>query len=98
LPSTIEEVQRALKDRGLVILAVNIQEDRSRVGRWAREKGVTIPILLDSDRGVTTTYLVRGTPTVVLIGRDGQLIGRAAGPRGWMSGAGQRLLAALVAH
>ncbi len=96
MPSTIEEVHRTFKDRGLSILAVNIQEDRDQVARWIKERGVTIPVLLDQDRSVTTAYLVRGTPTVVLVGRDGQLIGRAVGPRSWLSEAGRRLLETFV--
>jgi cytochrome c biogenesis protein CcmG, thiol:disulfide interchange protein DsbE len=94
----VEELQRTFKDRGLTILGINIQENQEQVARWVKEKGVSVPVLLDTDKGVTRTYLVRGTPTVILIGRDGQLIGRAAGPRGWMTEAGQKLLAAFVAR
>jgi len=96
LPSTIEQAHKAFADRGLTVLAMNIKEDRATVARWVKEKGVTVPVLLDSDGAVTAAYRVTGTPTVVLIGRDGQLIGRAVGPRGWMTSSGRALLNALV--
>jgi hypothetical protein len=98
LPSTIEEVQGTFRDRGLAILAVNIQERRDRVAPWVREKGLSVPVLLDLDQRVTVAYQVRGTPTVVLVGRDGKLVGRAAGPRGWMTTPGRAVLTALLAR
>jgi hypothetical protein len=96
LPSTIEQVHREFGGRGLSILAVNIKEDRATVARWVKENGVSVPVLLDSDGAVTAAYRVTGTPTVVLIGRDGQLSGRAVGTRGWMTSSGRALLNALV--
>jgi len=63
---------------------------------WVREKGVTSRILLDPDGAVTRAYGVTGTPTVYLVGRAGQLVGKAVGPRGWMSDLGRALLTALL--
>jgi hypothetical protein len=37
-----------------------------------------------------------GTPTVVLIGRQGELIGRAVGSREWMGEKGRGLFEALL--
>jgi len=66
------------------------------VAAWARENGLTSRILLDSDGAVTRAYGVTGTPTVSLVGRAGQLVGKAVGPRGWMSDLGRALLTALL--
>jgi peroxiredoxin len=96
LPSTIEHVHREFGARGLTLLAVNIKEERDQVARWVKEKGVTVPVLLDPDGTVTAAYAVRGTPTVVLVGRDGQWVGRGVGSRGWMTEAGRTLLKAFL--
>ncbi len=96
MPSTIEQVHREFSARGLTILAVNIKEDRTHVARWIKEKGVSVPVLLDPDGAVSARYAVRGTPTVVLVGRDGQWVGRGVGSRGWMTEAGRALLQALL--
>ena len=96
MPSTIEQVHREFSARGLSILAVNIKEERRHVVRWVKEKGVTVPVLLDPNGTVTAAYAVRGTPTVVLVGRDGQLVGRGVGSRGWMTEAGRTLLQAML--
>lgn len=96
MPSTIEQVQKEFGPRGLSILLINILESREVAARWVKEKGVTPRVLLDLDGSVTAAYRVTGTPTVVLIGRDGKLVGRAVGTRGWTSPAGRALLNALL--
>jgi len=98
LPSTIEQVGKEFKDRGLTVLAVNIREGRDRVARWVKENKVTSTVLLDPDGAVTAAYRVTGTPTVVLVGRDGKLVGRAVGNRGWTSPAGRALFDALLSR
>lgn len=96
MPSTIEQVHREFGPRGLTVLAVNIQEERDHVAGWIKAKKVSAPVLLDRDGGVTAAYRVTGTPTVVLIDRDGRMVGRAVGTRGWNSPAGRAVLNALV--
>ena len=97
MPSTVEQLHRDLSGRGLSVLAVNIQESHSAVAAWAREKKVTIPILLDADGEVTRQYGVIATPTVFLIDREGRLLGRLVGPRDWSSPAGKALIVGLLA-
>ena len=82
--------------RGLSILLINIQESRETAARWVKAKGITPRVLLDPDGTVTIAYRVRATPTVVLIGRDGRMVGRAIGIRAWTSPAGRALLNALL--
>jgi thioredoxin-related protein len=79
------------------VLAVNIEESRSTVGNWAREKRVTLPILLDPDGELIRKYGVIATPTVFLIDGQGRLLGRVVGPRDWAGPAAKALLAGLLA-
>ena len=96
MPSTVEQLHRDLSGRGLSVIAVNIQESRSTVAAWVREKKVTVPILLDADGEVTRQYSVIATPTAFLIDREGRLLGRVVGPRDWASPAGKALIAGLL--
>jgi len=82
--------------RGLTVIAVNIQQSRSTVTSWIREKRVTIPVLLDTDGDVTRRYSVIATPTALLIDRQGRVLGRVVGPRDWDSPAGKALLTGLL--
>jgi len=43
-------------------------------------------------------YGVWGPPTLYLIDRRGQLVGRASGPRGWDSPQARKLIEALLAE
>jgi peroxiredoxin len=96
LPSTIAEVHRQYGERGLAVVAVNIQESKAKVARWIREKKLAVPIALDADGAVTAAYRITATPTVYLVGRDGRLVGLAVGTRAWTSERGRRLLEALM--
>lgn len=96
MPSTIERVHREFKDRGLAVIAINIQEDREKVAAWVAESKISFTVLLDPSGAVTGEYGVTGTPTVFLLGRDGKLVGKAIGDRGWTTDRGRALLQALV--
>ena len=96
MPSTIEQVYKEFNQQGLTVLAVNVQENRDRVADWVEEKNVTSLILLDTDGAVAQLYGMTGTPTVVLIGRQGELLGRAVGSREWMGEKGRGLFEALL--
>ncbi len=85
------------KSQKFTVLLVNVKESPERVAAWVKAKGVTPTVLLDRDGAVTGAYRVTATPTAVLIGRDGKMVARAIGTREWNSGAGRRLLDALVA-
>ncbi len=65
--------------------------------RTAQERGYVAPVLLDRSGDVTgKLYGVWGPPTVYLIDRQGQLVGRAVGPRDWSTPAARQLLLALL--
>jgi peroxiredoxin len=92
----MEQVHKEFNQKGLTVLAVNMQENRHRVANWVEGKNVTSLVLLDADGAVTRLYRVTGTPTVVLIGRQGEMIGRAVGSREWTGEKGRGLFEALL--
>ena len=74
------------------MLLVNFREDPAHVKRLVAERGYTSPVLLDQSGEVTgKSFGVWGPPTVYLVDRQGQLLGRIVGARDW-SGAGARRL------
>jgi hypothetical protein len=95
LPSAIEQVHRDWRDRGLAVLAVNIQEPRDTVAAWVRGSKITTTVLLDAG-AVTRAYKVTVTPTAFLIDRDGRLVAKAIGSKPWTGATARGLLAALV--
>lgn len=85
-----------LKGQGLTVLLVNIRENREIVRRAATTRRYTAPVVLDEDGEVADAYRVAGTPTVYLLDRRLQIVGRAIGRRDWASDEGRRLFAALL--
>lgn len=67
----IERQYEALKDAGLVVLAVNLDEPITEVSAFAHEYGLTFPVLLDSGAKVNDAYRVRAYPTTFILNREG---------------------------
>lgn len=61
--------------------------------RKVKERGYTAPVLLGESAEVTgVRYGTWGPPTVYLIGRQGRLLARGAGPRVWSRPRARRLM------
>jgi peroxiredoxin len=96
LPSTIEQVHQEYSARGLVVLAISIEEGRRKVAGWAPSRSLTVPLLLDPDGDASGAYRITATPTVFLVGRDGKLVAKALGTKAWTSEPGRALLQHLL--
>ena len=69
----IEKVYNEYKDRGLVVLAINMtyQDEPSAVMPLVSEHGLTFPILLDKTGEAGRAYQLRSLPSSFFINRDG---------------------------
>jgi thiol-disulfide isomerase/thioredoxin len=67
----MQELYERYADQGLVILAINMEEDAARVQRWINEGGSTFTFVLDSDGEQVKRYNVNAAPTSYFVGRDG---------------------------
>jgi peroxiredoxin len=84
MPS-MERLYQKLKAKGLVILAVDLQEDAKTVQKFVGELKLTFPVVLDSDGRVGATYGARSIPTTYIIGREGSALGGTIGGHEWDS-------------
>lgn len=89
-------MQGELKGKGLVVLAVSIEESQAKVAAWVKRVGLPFPVFLDEDGVMKRAWKVRSTPSVFLVDRQGRLIGKAVGTKPWTSPAGRALFAALL--
>ena len=80
------DLQRAFEARAargdLVVIGVDDKEPASAVTAFAREVGVTFPLLLDRVSDVRAHYGVVGLPGTFLIDREGIIRGQLFGPVG----------------
>jgi cytochrome c biogenesis protein CcmG/thiol:disulfide interchange protein DsbE len=69
----IQQVYEANRERGLEVLAVNMtyQDSESAAVEFARELGLTFPILLDRTGVVGYQYQLRSLPTTFFVDRQG---------------------------
>ncbi len=69
----VERLYQQFRDRGAQILGISQDEAKSSL-EFAKEFGVTFPILLDGDHYATSLdYGLKYVPTLFLIGRDGRI-------------------------
>ncbi len=92
----MERLYQEFKGRGLVVLAVNVQEGPQAVRAFLREHKLTFPVVLDPKGAAAMTYLVHGLPATYLIDRKLRIVGRAFGAREWDSKDGRAYIRALL--
>ena len=67
----LEATYAKFKDKGLVVVAVSIQEDAAAVQEYAKRIGFTFTMVPDPDTTIADRYHILGIPTHYFIGRDG---------------------------
>jgi thiol-disulfide isomerase/thioredoxin len=92
----MERLYQEFKGRGLVVLAVNVQESPAPVRDFVRELKLTFPVVLDPKGQAAMTYAVRGLPATYLIDRNQIIVGRAIGAREWDSKDGRAYIRLLL--
>ncbi len=92
-----EQLHGEFAKQGLSILGLNVREDRDTIQRYAKDLGLTFPLVLDPEGDISRSYGVIGIPTTILIGRDGRTAALAVGPRDWGSADARAVIQALLA-
>jgi cytochrome c biogenesis protein CcmG, thiol:disulfide interchange protein DsbE len=92
----LEQLHRDYAPRGLAVLALNFREQPATLRQYARELGLTIPLLLAPDGAIGAAYGVIGLPTSFLIARDGRAVARSIGPRDWATAEARALIESLL--
>jgi len=94
---TLEALYRRYKDRGLAVLAVNIDMlSTAGVEAFVKEVAMTFQIVLDPSWSTARAYRVLGLPTTYLIDRVGNVVVREVGERNWMDGVSQMAVEGLL--
>ncbi len=69
----IDKMYQEYKDQGLIVLAIDMtyQDDPSAVVPFAKEYGLTFPVLLEETGDVASAYQLRSLPSSYFINRTG---------------------------
>lgn len=70
----LESVWKQYRDRGLVVLGVDINDVRSEARRFARENEMSYPLAYDGPGETTTDYGLTGVPETFFVAPNGKLV------------------------
>jgi thiol-disulfide isomerase/thioredoxin len=84
MPS-METLYQELKDRGLIIIAVNAGETEEQASAFMQEGGLSFPVALDRTGFVSAQYGVQAIPTTYILDRWGLIVARMIGSIEWDS-------------
>jgi len=69
----VEAIAEKYKDRGLVFYAVNVGEDPDTVKEFLQQNNLDIPVAMDFDGKIQSSFNSDGLPFTVVIGKDGRM-------------------------
>ena len=72
LPS-VAEIAAAYKDKGVVVYALNQQEEADVVKKFLESKKLALTVAMDAKGEAAKLYQVSGIPQTVIIGKDGNV-------------------------
>ncbi len=81
----MERLYQDLHGKGLVVLAVNFQDDPEAVRSFREELRLTFPMALDRTGTAASAYRVRGLPASFILDREGRIVARSLGAGAWDS-------------
>lgn len=67
----LEALHNTYKDKGVVLLGINMDKDAPKMAGFLAEHPVTFPVVRDAAQKVARTAKVPAMPTTVIVGRDG---------------------------
>jgi peroxiredoxin len=82
MPS-IQRLRDKLAGKNFAVLAVNVDEPDARVRQFVKKTGLDLPIAMDPNKTVTTSWGVRYLPVSFIVGPDGRIRYRVVGDIDW---------------
>jgi thiol-disulfide isomerase/thioredoxin len=90
--SAVENLNEEFKDKGLVVLSVDVGEAKKKVMKYLAESPRSCKMVLMENTNLAAMFAARAYPVYVLIDRDGNIAGRQNGA------GGERMLRNLLAR
>lgn len=75
----IEKLYQETKDSDLVILAVNVSENKSTAESYLKNNNLNFTVLMDTKDEASNTYVIRSIPSSFFIDKEGYIVSREVG-------------------
>ncbi len=92
----MERLYKEFKNKGFIILAVNMKDRRKDALAFVKELQLTYPVVFDPDGQAGVLYGAWGLPATYLIGRKGVGLARVWGAAEWYSPGARKLIRVLL--
>jgi len=66
-------------NKDIVLIGVNIQEDKKAVEEFLKSMGVSYIVLLDKEGKIATNFGIEGIPTTFLLDENGKIVAKNVG-------------------
>jgi peroxiredoxin len=93
-----QRLHREFAPQGLNVIGINAREETPAIQKYAKELGLSFPLVLDAKGEINAAYGIIGLPTTFIIGRDGRAVARGVGPREWSGEQALAIIRALLAE
>lgn len=90
-----EAAWRDYRDRGLIVLGVNVQDRAEDARAFLEELGMTFPVVRDADQELARALELYGLPQTFFVRRDGTVVGTRRTGATASPGAGRVVLGAI---
>lgn len=70
----LKEYYNELKDDGLNVLGIDIEESETKVKSFIEKMQINYPVVLDSGADITTLYKVVGIPLNIILDKNGVIV------------------------
>ena len=85
MPS-FEALYRRYRSQGLTVIAVSLDKGAdAKVRQFAQERGLSFPVLMDTDGEAERLYPSVSIPYTFVVGRSGRIVARVDGAKNWQS-------------
>jgi thiol-disulfide isomerase/thioredoxin len=75
----VEKLHEDFRAQGLVVLAVDVGENRETVEKFLKTRTIPYPVIMGDEAGIPVAYGVSAFPTFVMIGSDGKIASHQIG-------------------
>lgn len=75
----LDKIYNTHKDKGLVIIGINVRQPQNVVKRFAEDHHLSFPILLDTYSKTAVKYGIHGVPVSFIISKDGTVTDKIYG-------------------
>jgi thiol-disulfide isomerase/thioredoxin/outer membrane lipoprotein-sorting protein len=75
----VEKLHEDYRSQGLVVLAVDVGENRETVEKFLKTRTIPYPVIMGDEAGIPAAYGISAYPTFVMIGPDGKIASHQIG-------------------